>query len=192
MTIQISRTEKNISVQSDYNRVFVELARNLAGKWNETSKAWVFDIRDEADVLEACYLAYGEDGFRQKFCDIKMTLPSGMESEDHTLILFGRRIATAFSTSGPVKWASPVVVKTGAIVCSRRYRDEIVEVEAGTTIILRDLSRPLVDKCIAENAYGDAVIEILPDTRDCVRANLMAERDALLARLTEINQLLGE
>lgn len=192
MTIQISRTEKNISVQSDYNKVFVELARNLAGKWNETSKAWVFDIRDEADVLEACYLAYGEDGFRQNFCDIKMTMPNGMESDDNTLILFGRRIATAFAARGAVKWAAPVVIKTGAIVCASRYRENIVEIEAGTVIILRDLSRPLVDKCIAENAYGDAVIEILPDTRDCVRANLMAERDALLARLAEINQLLGE
>ena len=192
MSIQISRTEKQISVQSEYNKVFVDLARNLAGKWNESNKSWGFDIRDEADVLEACYLAYGEDGFRQNFCDIKMTLPSGMESEDHTLILFGRRIATAFSTSVPVKWASPVVVKAGAIVCSRRYRDEIVEVEAGTAIILRDLSRPLVDKCISENTYGDAVIEILPDMRASARANLIAERDALLARLAEINQLLGE
>ena len=64
--------------------------------------------------------------------------------------------------------------------------------EEGTVIILRDVSRPLVEACIADNRYDDAVIEILPDARESSRATLIAERNALMERIREIDSLLGD
>lgn len=190
--MKISRTQNKIIVESEYNWHFVKLARDLAGEWDEKQKTWVFDIRDEADVLEACYLSYGEDGIRRNLCDVRMVLPTGWEKVEKAISFFGRTIARGSMYNNSARVAQGVVIKAGGFYAYNTRRSWSTMAEAGTTIILRDVSRPLVDKCIAENIYDNAIIEILPDARESSRATLIAERNALMERIREIDSLLGD
>ena len=190
--MKISRTEKHIVVESEYNWYFVKLARNLGGVWDEKKKTWTFDIRDEADVLEACYLFYGDDGIRRNLCDVKMTLPTGWERIEKAIRFFGRTIARGSMYNDSARVSPGIVIKAGGFYGYNTRRSWSTMAEAGTTIILRDVSRPLVEACIADNRYDDAVIEILPDARESSRATLIAERNALMERIREIDSLLGD
>ena len=190
--MKITRNEKHITVQAEYNSIFVEQARNLAGKWNDRDKTWVFDIRDEADVLQACYHAYGEDGIRTNKCDVQVTLPTGYGVDKGTICFFGRQIARAFSRDSGAKVFGGVVVKAGGFCSGGSARHWATCAKEGTVFILRDVSRDLVEMETDAETYGDAVIEILNTTASSSRpaadrAALEAERDRLQARLAEIN-----
>ena len=193
--MKITRNEKHITVQAEYNSVFVGQARNLAGKWHDQDKTWVFDIRDEADVLQACYHAYGEDGIRTNKCDVQVTLPTGYSVEKGTICLFGRQIARAFNRDSGAKVFGGVVVKAGGFSSGGSAKNWVTRAQAGTVFVLRDVSRDLVEMEASHDTYGDAVIEILQTTVSSKpvadRAALEAERDRLQARLAEINAELG-
>lgn len=187
--MKITRTETNIIVHSEYNSEFVTHARNLAGRWDDTQKSWIFDIRNEADVLQACYLAYGEDGVRNNKCSVKITLPNGYYVDQGTICFFGRQIARAFGRDSGAKVFPGVVIKEGGFSSGGSAKHWTTRALKGTVLILRDVSRPMVEMAIKEG-IEDVEIEILP-----AQVNpdvLHRERDALLARLAEINAQLGE
>ncbi|WP_304333718.1 hypothetical protein [Conchiformibius steedae] len=184
--VRIERTDSQIIITAPYNAEFISHAHNYAGKFNAETKAWSFDIRDEAYVLEACYLAYGEDGVRYNKCDVQITLPNGYSVEQGTIVFFGRQIARAFGRDSGAKLFDGVVVKKGGFTSGGSRKDWTTCARKGTQIILRDVSLPLVEWETDAETYGDAVVEILGGERD-----LQAERAELLARLAEIDSLMG-
>lgn len=184
--VRIERTDSQIIVTAPYNTEFISQARNYAGKFNAETKAWSFDIRDEAYVLEACYLAYGEDGVRYNKCDVQITLPEGYDVHQDAIVFFGRKVARAFDRSSGAKVADGVVIKQGGFTSAGTRKDWVTRALKGTQIILRDVSLPLVEWETDAETYGDAVVEILGGDRD-----LQAERAELLARLKEIDSLMG-
>lgn len=195
--MKIIRNDKHIAVQAEYNSVFVEQARNLAGRWDDKEKVWVFDIRDEADVLQACYFAYGEDGIRTNKCDVQITLPTGYSVDKGTICFFGRQIARAFNRDSGAKVFGGVVVKAGGFGSGGSSKHWTTYAQKGTVIVLRDVSRDLVKMEASHETYGDAIIEILQSSTSVSRpaadrAALEAERAALLSRVAEINKQLGE
>ena len=187
--VNITRINTHITIKSPYNSVFVQYAKKLAGKFCGTTKSWSFDIRDEADVLSACYLAYGEDGVRSNKCDVQITLPTVYYVKQGTIIFFGRPVARAFDRDSGAKLFDGVVIKSGNFTSGGSSKDWDTRSEAGTVIVLRDVSRPLVERDIEQKTYGNAIIEILDTTPS--RTLLEQEREQILTRLAELNIALG-
>lgn len=193
MTVKITRTETRITVTSEYNKEFVARAHNLAGTFDSATKSWSFDIRDEADVLEACYYCYGEDGYRQHLCDAEIHLPNGYYIDRDTINFFGRPVARAFNRDSGAKIFDGVVIKTGGFGSGGSMKHWTTYAEKGTVIVLRDLSLPLVE--MTRGKYGDdVVVEIINQNKSIIGqvdvADLNAEKTRLLARLAEIDNLL--
>lgn len=186
--MNITRTETHIIITAEYNSEFVSHARNLAGRFDDKTKSWSFDIRDEADVLEACYLSYGEDGIRNNKCDVKITLADGYYVDKGTITFFGRQIARAFNRDSGAKIFPGVSIKAGGFNSGGSARHWDTRAQKGTVFILRDVSRSLVELSISSEGYPDALIEILPAAVNPTA--LQAEKETLLARLSEIQSLL--
>lgn len=186
--IQIQRTETKIIVQSPYNSLFVEQARKLAGKFKDCPKRWEFDIRDEAEVLEACYLHYGEDGIRNDKCNVQITFHETFSEYHGALTILGYPLARAFNRDSGAKVGDGVLIKEGGFDSGGSMKNWTTKAYAGTVIVLRDISKPLVQLFIDENRYDpEAVtIEILEEYSD-----LAAEKAKLLARVAEIDAQLN-
>lgn len=187
--VQIKRTENHIIIKSPYNSFFVEKARNLAGKWVALSEAWQFDIRDEAEVLEVCYFCYGEDGIRNNKCNIKITFVEAAYADKSALNVLGHTLARAFNRDSGARLSDGVLVKSGGFDSGGSMKNWTTKAKAGTVIVLRDVSKPLVQAFLESDDYEpeSMTIEILEEYQD-----LNAEKEHLLARLAEINAQLGE
>lgn len=187
--VQIKRTENHIIIKSPYNSIFVEKARNLAGKWSSLNEVWQFDIRDEAEVLETCYLCYGEDGIRNNKCNIQITFIESASASKSALCVLGYPLARAFNRDSGAKVSDGVLIKSGGFDSSGSMKHWTTKAKAGTVIVLRDVSKPLVQAFIDSDEYEPDYLQIviLEEYQD-----LQAEKERLLARLAEINTQLGE
>lgn len=181
----IKRAEQQIIIHAPYNTQFISFARNLAGKFDPKTEEWHFDIRDEADVLEACYFVYGKDGVRNNICDVKITLPNGFQEYQGTITFFGKQIARAFGRDTGAKLFSGIIIKKGGFTSGGSLKNWTTCAMVDTVFVLRDISRPLVEYSIEKNIYNGAFIEILPSVRE--KEQLEAERKLILERLAQIN-----
>ena len=183
----ITKTEKSIQVESEYNRDFISGARNLAGRWN--SPHWTFDVRDEGAVRELCLDVYGTDGETVDLVDVEITFEGGFYATRGPITFCGRTIARAFGRDSGAKPGAGVVVKSGGFRSSGSVKNWATEVNTGgAVVVLRDMSRRAVEAVDAEEFGG--TFEILePENKN---AALIAERDRLIARLAEIDDLLGD
>lgn len=196
--VKIERTDEKIIITSPYNSVFVEQARNLAGKFNDSKKAWVFDIRDEADVLTACYLAYGDDGYRYSICDVQINMPDGYSVWQNSIKFFGRVVARAFGRDSGAKIGEGVKIVEGEFKSGGSFKNWRTVANEGTVIVLRDVSLPLVEAYIdelKEENQHNIEVSILNKTEytspTAQDVDLVKRREALLAELAEIDRQLA-
>jgi hypothetical protein len=191
----ITTTDTQITVTGPYNSEFIAKARRLAGKWHAPS--WVFDIRDENAVRAACLKCYGTDGHTTDLVDVRVTIPHdgrGVGGARGPIELFGRTLARAFGRDSGAKLGDGVVVEAGGFGSGGSMKNWTTTVKDDTVVVLRDVSRALVDA----HDNDDFIVAIIggaaPDNRDLLvaerRTLLMAERRKLLDRVAEINALL--
>jgi hypothetical protein len=153
----ITATESQISVTGDYNAAFIAKARNLAGKWCEPN--WVFDIRDEAAVRAAALECYGTDGFVTDLVDVRVTLPKGDAGfpECEPIVLFGHTVARAFGRDSGATLGAGVVVEAGGFGSSGSRKNWYTSAQDGTVVILRDVSRRLVERHENDNVLVEVI-----------------------------------
>lgn len=111
-----ANSEGKITVQSPYCRDFVDGAKRLAGKWDDTHKVWVFDARDEARVRALCGDVYGTDGTDTERVVLRIHVPKGVvQSGPHSgIFLTGRCVARSrFPDGGGPQLGDDVVVLEG-------------------------------------------------------------------------------
>lgn len=182
----ITTTEDQVIVTGDYNAEFVEQARKLAGKWKNPS--WVFDIRNEDAVRKACLECYGTDGLVTDLVDVRITFPDGFESPYcESINVFGRTVARAFGRDSGARPGDGIVLEEGGFSSGGSSRNWLTKAKSGTKVVMRDVSRRLVEA----NADKDVLLEIIGSTSDIDRDALAAEREKLVARITEIDAQLA-
>lgn len=187
--MKIETTETQVIVTSDYNAEFVSRARNLSGKWS--SPSWIFDIRNEAAVRAACLECYGTDGMVTDTVDVRVTLHATNYSDHHSartsgITVFGRTVARAFGRDSGATLGDGVVVESGKFSSGGSAKNWETRATAGTKVILRNVSRALVD------AHDDESVSVEIITSNVDADALRSEREKLIARIAEINTILGE
>jgi hypothetical protein len=184
MKTTITITDKEFKVCGDYNGLFAAEAHNLGGKWQVPE--WVFDIRNEDLVRKTCILYYGTDGFTTDLVDVLTEGDSGFPARA-PIEIFGRNVALAFGRDSGAKFGDGIVLETGKFSSSGSVKNWYTSAEDGTTVIMRDVSRPLV----ALHNNESIIVEVIGAASDVDKNALLAEKQKLLARLEEIETLLS-
>lgn len=186
ITITLKATK--IYVASPYNEDFVAAARELAGKFDATTKAWVFDARDEPRVRELLVRIYGSDG-SQVAQTVTLHVDLGQFGTHYDkVIVAGRVVARRSGRDYPVRLSGAVIIEGGFPSSGGSMKNpalEYVGYVAGTgrTVLeVRDVPAGHADV----TAKGVTIVGEAVD-----RDVLVAERAALMARLAQIDALLA-
>lgn len=190
MNVVIDVRDSTISVESPYNADFVKAARDMGGRWDGSSSSWLFDRRDEADVKALCMKIYGTDGDMSDVVTIKVTFPEGYEEYTEPIALSGRLIARAFGRDSGARLGEGVRLVSGGFNSGGSVKNWKTVANEGTATLVRDFSRAAAEE-LAESPPSGMLIEII-DESGPDKGALKAERARLMARIGEIDRLLGE
>jgi hypothetical protein len=175
--ITVGKKADQIFVTSPYNKIFIERARYLGGKWK--SPAWVFDARNEKMIREALLEVYGSDGeHKEELVTVELFFPEGYSSVvGEAITFFGRTIARAFGRDSGAKLGDGVVILSGGFTSGGSMKNWHTTAYMGTRILVRD-----VPKKLAEDFYDRKVeIKIIEEEKsDITKEELI---DALKSNL---------
>jgi len=180
--IQITVADK-LHVASPYNPVFVKQAKACGGRWNGDEKTWDFDPRDEDRVRDLCKEVYGTDGLPAETVTVRVELEEGdTYSGDQEFYFCGSQVARRRSRDTAVILADGVVIVSGGFPSrGGSAKNPRLATEKGTVLEIRDVPAGHADL----KKDGVTVVDTTVD-----EAKLREERDRLLARLAEIEEVL--
>lgn len=180
--ITLTTLGNQLILAAPYHPDMPAAARSIGGRFDRDTRAWKFDIRDQARVEELAARIYGYRG----------------ETSGHTCIV--RVTLDGYSLPRSVRFA-------GREICRRENRDDDVRLAEGVVLVGGRFpwsggskTRPLVGDCEgvvleirdlpveALEAGSELPFEIIDGDPE---AGLREERERLLARLAEIDALLG-
>jgi hypothetical protein len=179
-----------VAVESPYNPEFVSKIKKAGGRWNSSNKTWEVDERSVEAVRAIMREVYGQDDLPQELVTVKVTV--GEDSIDEwcaPVVLFGRTIASAFGRDGGARVGEGVCFEKGGCDSGGSMKNWYTIVSAGSEITIYDVPRLAVEQKLGwKDEYGTfEVVEA-----DDPLAALKAEKEALLERLAEIEEILNQ
>ena len=179
-----------ISVETPYNPNFVSKIKKAGGKWNPGNKTWEIDERSIDTVRSIMREVYGQDDLPQELVTVKVTIgDKNLEEWRAPVVLFGRTIASARGRDSGARPGEGVCFEKGGCDSGGSMKNWYTIVRAGSEITIYDVPRLAVEQKIGwKDEYG--TFEVI-ENGDPLAA-LRAEKEALLKRLAEIEELLNE
>lgn len=179
-----------ISVETPYNPNFVSKIKKAGGKWNPGNKTWEIDERSIDTVRSIMREVYGQDDLPQELVTVKVTIGDKSLNELRApVVLFGRIIASARGRDSGARPGEGVCFEKGGCDSGGSMKNWYTIVRAGSEITIYDVPRLAVEQKLGwKDEYG--TFEVI-ENGDPLAA-LKAEKEALLKRLAEIEELLNE
>ncbi len=184
--IRIEASTGALKVYCPYSSQFVDFARMRNGKWSDGAKCWVFDPRDEFAVRSTLVDIYGTDDYAAcSKVDMRISLDP-YSTDMQRIFLVGREIAHRRFWDRSVTLGPGVAVITGGFRAKPTSRKNITcEALDGTILEVRDVPRAIAERAYIKHPNS---VEILGGIDRLV---LQTERERLLERLSEIDELLS-
>jgi len=179
-----------ISIDSPYNPDFVSKIKKAGGKWNAGNKTWETDERFIDTVRAIMREVYGQDDLPQELVTVKVAIGDKSISEwTAPVVMFGRNVASARGRDSGARPGDGVCFEKGGCNSGGSMKNWYTVVSAGSEITIYDVPRLAVEQKLGwKDEYGTfEVIEA-----DDPLAALKVEKEALLKRLAEIEELLSE
>jgi len=180
----------NIAIESPYNSEFVAKIKKAGGKWNAGNKTWETDERNLETVRSIMREVYGQDDLPQELVTVKVTIGDKSINEwTAPVVIFGRSIASARGRDSGARVGDGVSFEAGGCDSGGSMKNWYTVVSAGSVFTVYDVPKLAVEQKLGwKDEYGTfEVIEA-----DDPLAALKAEKEALLKRLAEIEELLSE
>lgn len=190
--IRIETKGEKIYIASPYNADFVSRIKLIGGKWEAGSRRWAI----KADALEAARKAmmevYGETDEAPAAETVTLVLEfrAEMVKAQGPITIAGKTIAAAFGRDSGARVGDDVAFIAGAPESCGSVKNWSTCIPEGSVC---EVYR--VPKAVAENVIANTDAAYKAHIKGGVkidREKLIAEKQALLARLAEIDQLLGE
>lgn len=185
MTVKVTKTDKQLKVASPYHKSLPTKAKQLGGKWS--GKEWVFDVRNEDRVAQLYREVYGEYG---EECGEKVTVrcecEDGCSRFTEGFFLFGRNVASAFGRDSSVKLGKGVTVLSGGFESGGSVKNWKTIAKPNTLIEIFDVPKTIAEKELSDSK--DWVCTVVGEEID--KETLLKEKERLLSRLAEIEELL--
>lgn len=194
--VKIEKTEKQMIVSSPYHPDLPAKAKKLGGKWSATAKAWTFDIRDEDRVKDLYRNIYGTDGDTPTgdLVTLRVNFFEGASDLHGGIFIGGRCIGRATGRDSGASLANGIIIIEGRIYSGGSVKNWRTIAAEGTIVEIRDIPREKALEVIASgqtDSFDTIKAEILEPTT-INREALEAEREKLLARITEIEAILAQ
>lgn len=183
MTVSIKIQDDRAVLSAPYHPRLPAKAKAAGGRWHASTKTWRFDARDAERVRDIARDIYGTDGEAGETVTVRLTLDSNYGGRDGESIFFaGREIARRRSRDEQVRLGDGVVLIEGGFPSSGGSRQyPTVNAKAGTVVEIRDVPAGHSDLQADDVTVIDTSID---------RDALIAERDRLVERLAQIEELL--
>jgi hypothetical protein len=190
MNIKIEIIGGTLRVESPYNQEFVKFARQTSGRWR--SLAWLFDVREEDRVREACMAIYGCDGIKSDLVSLRCEWRRDQFARTSPVTLEGRPLFTARGRDSGARVEAGVVLLEGVATSDGSIKNWCTVVREGTVAIVRDVPRALAERCVAASVDPNHPrgFQIEPESRSGQTEVLRSERERLVARVADIDRLL--
>ncbi|MEW6901093.1 hypothetical protein [Trueperella pyogenes] len=187
--INVTETDKEITVNAPYMPEFPYGARNLSGKWDPNSKTWKFRASRREQLyalLEQCYGWQPND--TGETVTVRITLDS-QNAYTQRLQFAGRTIATRWGRDEQVRLADNAFIVDGHFPASAGSRNNPLvfngDEEYTVTLEIEDLPAGALN---AENEIEYQIVDRKTSDLDA----LHAERTQLQQRLAEIEKLITQ
>lgn len=185
--IKVKVSDGKAAIYSPYNKSFVTRIKVLGAKWDADARCWVVDESALEEAREVMREVYGQDDrpvtesvdVILHFCEDVGVFCAGVE-------VLGRTIATAFGRDSGAKVGEGVMFLQGQPRSGGSAKNWMTIVPAGCVVKL-----PKIPKEISQNPTLPDGVRMEVDVSKSSRCELEKERDKLLARLAEIEQLLA-
>lgn len=179
------------AVYTPYNAAFVSAIRKIGGaKWDAGSKAWMVPTASLPQVRAIMRDVFGEDDQLDtcKRVTVRLSFAKNCYSADRKpLEILGKTVARAYGRDSGAKPGDDVAFEAGSLRSDGSRANWYSVVEEGSVAILRNVPETMLDK--AELPEG-VTMEVIRDS-GIDRAALTEEKEKLLARLAEIENLLN-
>lgn len=178
-----------IAIETPYNPEFVRRIKKAGGRWNAGNKTWECDERSIESVRTIMREVYGMDDLPQELVTVKVTIGENKISVWHgPVVMFGRTIASAFGRDSGAKVGEGICFQTGSCKSGGSVKNWYTVVESGSVFTIYDVPKQAVDEKLGwDDSYG--TFEVI-EAADPLAA-LKAEKEALLKRLAEIDEMLN-
>ena len=187
MSVSITVDGGKLTVRSPFHPDWPPAARDLGGDWR--GGVWVFDARDKARVRELAREVYGSDGSPDPAGTVTVRIPVDDVSGERggrpaTLYRLGRLIASRYGRDDKPRLGEGVVLVSGGWLGSAGSHNYIqLGPQEGTIVEVRGVPRIRLS--------GESDVEIVSADQEPDEAALRAERERLVARISEIDAVLG-
>ena len=193
--IRITKDEQNneIYIYTPFNSEFVSKIKRIGKtKWNPSQKCWIAPLSSIDSVRQIMLDVYKENDIEScEKIDVKVTFLREKGSCCKAYQLLGKSISIAFGRDTGAKVGEDVEIVKGSVYSGGSAKNWCSLVEEGTVAILRNVSKRLYEEELNEvDGFAEMNVEVL-DTR-INKEILLREKERLLARLAEINKILGE
>lgn len=191
MTVSITISGSSLLVTSPYNSKFVDAAKRLGGRWR--GGAWVLDARDEARVRALCCECYGTDGTTAgDVVTLRIEWRKSRGVSQGPIEVYGRTIARATGRDSDARLGDGIAVLDGGFGSGGSVKNWTTSVREGTVVLVRDFPRVRADELLSAQTEEDVRRYSIEDEVMAIdRPALHAERERLVARIAEIDALLG-
>lgn len=175
-------------VFTPYNAEFVSRIKLLGGRWNPSQKCWTVVEDAVEDVRAAMRNIYGQDDQPvSETVDVILTFDNAVSIWRGPVTILGRTIASAMGRDSGARVGENVMFLEGAPKSGGSVKNWHTIVPAGCVVKLPNLPKMAITECELPASVRMEVVG-----QDIDRAALTEEKARLLARLAEINALLGE
>ena len=185
-TVRVRNEGENIHIQAPYNAGFVSKIKTAGGKWNAAQKVWAVHEKAESRAKEILTEIYGECGDgSEKRVDIRVTVQEDMDALQGPVVIAGRSVAQAWGRDTGAKIGEKVSFIQGEPTSGGSVKNWRTIIRAGAVFEMYD-----VPEVMAVDDYGYTVQIIGQEPAPNPKAALLAERESLLCRLQEIEEML--
>ena len=196
MSVSVDVSTTAVTLTAPYDPSLPGKAKALGGYFDGVTKTWTFDVRDETRVRDLARDIYGTDGTvyaDEPTVTIRVDLDALVgECCEWELRLAGISLARRPARDSAVRLCEGVVVISGSFgPHGGTVKNPALTPAEGTVLEVRDLPRAVAAKMIAAVATAHRCPVTLLDDAALDRAVLTEERERLVARLVEIDAMLG-
>ena len=188
--IKVTRNEKQLIVQSDFNGYLPSQAKKCGGKWSPDQRAWIYDIQAEPQVEQIYRNIYGQwDNVIEEEVSIKCECKEGYSVLCDSIQLHGRTIARAKGRDSGAILAEGIILLSGEFYSGGSMKNWRTCCSKDTIFRVLHVPKPIAEKLVNNSEWCDK-IEIEENSIKIDKESLIKEREKLLLRIKEIDNLL--
>lgn len=189
--ITIKHENGKIQLNTPYNPDFVKKIKFAGGQWNSSAKVWEMDERNLDTARSIMLEVYGEDDRPTKKVSVRISVLNQISEERGSVCILGRTVAKASGRDSGAKIGDGVCFEVGEATSGGSAKNWMTLIEQDSVIIMHDVPEKLTLQEPPKNIYGESLYKLEIIENKISRDTLIAEREKLIARLEEINQLLN-